>query len=143
MTNLPTYSRNEATITGRESEVALANFDDGANLAAACAPGVGICTAVVNPKLDDWTVADQANNARDPQNSQHIGGNGTATGSETVHPVRAADYAAVDINDTCHFLVADQAAAPGAVYHIASGAVNRSDENVEIGDRVWGTVPVA
>lgn len=145
MSNLPTYGRNEAAVTAREAQVPLADFDEGLNLGASNAPGVGICTQVPNPKLSDWTVLDQTETARDPQGTQHIGGLGIEDGNEGVYyDIQAADYeGGPDLNDTVHFLVADQQAVTDAVYHIASGAVNRGTETVEIGDRVWGTVPVA
>jgi hypothetical protein len=145
-TNLPTYARNETTVTARESDVPLADFDDGLNLGASNAPAVGVNTGNPNPKLSDWTVNTQFGVTRDPQLSMHIGGDGTTEGSDNHlgdHAVRAADYAAADINDTVHFSEADQAAAPDAVYDTVTGAINRTGQNVEIGDRVWGTVPVA
>ena len=146
MANLPTYGRNETTITAREADVPLADFDDGLNLGSSNAPAIGVCTDVINPKLDDWTVNTQFGVTRDPQLTMHIGGDGTTDGTDNHlgdHAVRAADYEAADINDTVHFVVATQAAVPGAVVDVATGTVNRSSENVEIGDRVWGTVPVA
>lgn len=141
MANLPTYGRDEVTVTALEALTPLADFDGGLNLGASNAPGIGICTDVVNPKLTDWSVLDQFENARDPQDSQHLGGDGLGAGLPTTAPIQGVLGA--DINDTVSFLVADQQAAPGVIFHIASGAVNRGTTTVEIGQRVWGLVPVA
>ena len=144
--NLPTYGRNETTVTAREAEVTTADFDDGLNLGASNAPGVGINTGGKEPKVSDWTTSTQYGVARTPQQTMHIGGDGTTAGSDNHlgdHDVQVADYEAADINDTANFAVADAQAAPDAVFHTPSGAVNRGTETIEIGERAWGTVPVA
>jgi hypothetical protein len=141
---LATYGRNEGAITARESQVEFADFDDGLNLGASNAPGIGISTGVVNPKLTDWTVEDQFGVAREPQQSQHLGITGLQDGSDNPllgYAVQAADYEAVDINDELHFIEASIAAVPGA--DAGGGVLNRTDETLTIGDRIWGTLPVA
>jgi hypothetical protein len=142
--NLATYGRNEGAITARESQVPLADFDDGLNLGASCAPGLGISTGIVNPKLSDWSVADQFGVNRTPQQSQHLGITGLQDGSDNPllgYAVQVADYEAVDINDEAHFIEATLAAVPGA--DAGGGVLNRTDETLTIGDRIWGTLPVA
>ena len=143
MTNLATYGRNEAAVTAREAQVALADFDDGCNLPASNAPGIGISTDVVNPTLDNWTVEDQHEAARDPQGIQHIGGLGIEDGNADVYyPVQAVQGA--DINDTLSFIVALAQAAPGVGFGAANAdPVNRGTTTIEIGDRAWGTNTVA
>lgn len=139
--SLPIYGRNEAAITAREAQVPLADFDDGCNLPASCAPGIGI-GGRPNPKLTDWTLLDQAQVARTPQETQHIGANGIEGGSTTnpAYPVQVIVYETADINNEMHFTEATAAAVPGALY---DGLVNVSGENIAIGDRVWGMLSVA
>jgi hypothetical protein len=145
MANLPTYGRNEAAVTSRAAEYSDnpdLDFSGGLNLGASNAPGVGICTGVVNPKLDDWTVVDQYNVQRTPQGTQHIGITGLAVGSDNrllSYDVQAVQGA--DVNDTVSFIEATIAAAPGA--DAGSGVINRSDETLAIGDRIWGVTAVA
>lgn len=118
----------------------------GAN-GGSCAPGIGICTAVVNPKLMDWSVLDQHANARSPQATQHIGwgGDSVVTGQETADlpPVLAVDYAGATFDSTMSFVVADTAAADGLSIDTVTSTLNRTGANVEIGDRVWGTIAAA
>lgn len=79
--NDPTFLRNPATVSTRDAEMAVSGqFAGGTNYAASNAGGVGIATANGQCKLDDWTVEDQHEAARDPQQSQHIGGNGLGAG---------------------------------------------------------------
>jgi hypothetical protein len=149
--NLPTYGRSESAVTSRAAEYADdpdLDFDGGLNLGASNAPGIGICTGVVNPKLSDWTVDDQFGVTRAPQGTQHIGITGLVVGSDNPllkYDVQAAQYEVTpgvdDINDTLSFIEATIAAAPGA--DAGSGVINRSDETLTIGDRIWGTDTVA
>ena len=142
--NLPTHGRLSSTVSTRKAEVQETSpdvdFTDGLNRGGSNAPAVGICTGVVNPKESDWTEKTQTDTSRRPQNTQHIGGNGLGAGDNTTFTVRVADYEADDTDDQAHFIVATQQAAPGA--DVGSGVINRSNVTVEIGDRVWGTVPV-
>ena len=151
MTNLPTYGRNETAVTALEALTPLADFDDGLNLGASCAPGIGICTGVVDPKLIDWSVLDQNEDARDPQGSQHIGITGQGVGSTnplTSYDVQAARYDVTpgvdDINDTLSFIEVLANATDGQGMGIANAdPVNRTGGPVVIGERVWGTNTVA
>ena len=136
--NLPTYHLNDASVSARAAEVPAADFTGGLNRGGSNACGVGINTAAVNPKLSDWSLLDQHGDARSPQLSQHIGGNGLGVGSEDFTSLFAAQDP--DFDDTLHFVVADQLAIPGGVYDTVSGAVNRTGGDIEIGDRAWGTV---
>jgi hypothetical protein len=146
MANLPTYGRNEAAITARSAQTPNADFSGGMNLGASSAPGVGIATVVVNPKLSDWTVEDQFEAARAPQGTQHIGGLGIEDGNADVYyPVQYAKYDVTpgvdDINDQAYFVAAAQQAIAGG--DMGGGVLNLSDQTVEIGDRVWGSLAVA
>ena len=141
--NLATYGRNEAAITAREAQTPLADFDDGLNLGASNAPGIGICTGVADPKLIDWSVLDQAEDARDPQGTQHIGGLGIEDGNEGVYyDIQVVQGA--DINDTVSFIEVLADATDGQGMGAANAdPVNRTGGPVVIGQRVWGTNTVA
>ncbi len=131
-------------------------FDDpylGANRAGSCSPGIGINTGDIDPKLDDWTVLDVNDAARDPQQGQHIGGDafnpqanypssGGVEGSGYTNPIKAFQLPILDFNDVMSFSVADTAAAPDAVYDTGTNAVNKTGKTVAIGDRIWGPIPV-
>lgn len=144
-TNLATYGRNETTITAQESDTPLADFDDGMNLGASNAPGIGINTGNIDPKLSDWSVSTQYGVTRDPQLTMHIGGDGTAAGSDDHlgdHAVQCVQGA--DVNDTLTYIVALAQAAPGVGFGAANAdPINRTDVTIEIGDRAWGTNTVA
>ena len=143
MANLPTYGRNEAAATARESQVPLADFNDGANLPASNAPGIGISTGVVNPTVDEWTTEDQHEEARVPQGTQHIGGKGIEEGNaDAYYDIQAVQGA--DVNDTVSFIVATTEAAPGAGFGDGGAEpLNRTDETIAVGDRAWGVNTVA
>lgn len=141
-TNLATYHQDLVTKTVREGEVPAADFDGGLNKGASCAPGIGINTGFIDPKLSDWTVLDQAGATRAPQQSQHIGGDGLGGGNAARDTLRAVQ--GTDVNDTLTFIQALAVAAPG----VGMGAgnadpINRTSVTVQIGDRVWGTNTVA
>ena len=141
--NLPSYTLREDTVTARESEVPDASFSDGMNLGGSNAGGIGINTGAPDPKVEDWTTLDQDENARDPQISQHIGGNALGSGSESESaPIRAVQDA--DINDTLSFVVVAADAADGVGMGPGNtDPINRTGEDVVIGQRVWGTNTVA
>ncbi len=87
MANQATNFIDPAAVVARSAEVPLASFDNGMNLGASNAPGVGIATdgGVQTQDLDQsgqWTLLDQDGDARTPQNSQHIGGSGLGDGVE-------------------------------------------------------------
>lgn len=151
--NYNTYCLNAAAVTARDAEYTGTPFTDtagdgttanpylGGNRAGSCAPGIGINTANIDPKLDDWTTADQHAAARTPQDSQHIGGSGLGAGTEyltTETPI--ATVVGADVNDTLSFIVAAAQAAPGVGFGPANAnPINRTDVTIEIGDRAWGT----
>lgn len=158
MTNLVTYAWNPTNRATRASEVAESSpgvdFNKGLNMGATNAPGIGVCTDVVDPKVDDWTTLNQREVARDPETSQHVGGDGSTVGisGHTGALLRAIQgdqpgdggQTGVDVNDTMAFVVAGAQAAPGVGVGVGNiDPVNRSSVTVEIGDRVWGTNTVA
>jgi hypothetical protein len=150
--NFNTFFQDAVTTTARDAEYPGTPLTDppgdgtyadpylGCNRAGSNAPGIGINTGFVDPKLDDWTVLDQAGDARSPQNSQHIGGDGLGAGNQAVEPIRTVNGA--DVNNTMSFSVADTAAVADAIYDTATGALNRTGATVAIGDRIWGDIPV-
>ena len=142
MANLATYHQDAVTKAARAAEVTAADFDGGLNKGGSCAGGIGINTGGVDPKLDDWSVLDQAGAARTPQDSQHIGGDGTAAGNTATDTLRVVNGA--DVNDTVSYIVAVVQAADGVGMGLANAdPINRTGATVEIGDRVWGTNSVA
>lgn len=142
MANLATYHQDQVTKTARAVQVPAADFDGGANKAGSCAGGIGINTGDVDPKLDDWTLLDQAAAARNPQLSQHIGGDGLNGGNTASEPIRAIQGA--DVNDTLAFVVAAVTAADGVGVGVANAdPINRTGKTVTAGERVWATNTVA
>jgi hypothetical protein len=164
--NFNTFTSNAAAVTGRDGEYTDTPFTDppgdgttddpylGGNRAGSNAPGIGINTGFVNPALQDWSILDQHEAARSPQDSQHIGGDpfvadfaatypssGGTEGLTTETPVRTVNGA--DVNNTLSFSVADAAAVPDAAYDTVTLALNRTGTTVAIGDRIWGDIPVA
>ena len=75
----PSYYLDGTLVSARESEVPDASFANGANAAASCAPGIGINEGegVVVGDPQQFTLLDQAEAARTPQDSQHIGEDAT------------------------------------------------------------------
>ena len=134
--NLPTYHQNAATVAVRAGEVPAASFSNGMNLGGSNTCGVGINTGNIDPKLELWSVNDQFGTAREPQNSQHIGGDALGLGDQSSSAIRVDQDP--DFAESANYVVADQVAAPGAVYHVATQAVNRTGVTVQIGDRLWG-----
>ena len=113
MANANTFCLNGAAVTARNAEYTGTPFTDptgdgsygdpylGMNRAGSNAPGIGIATANGQCKLSDWTVEDQHEAARDPQDSQHIGGSGLGAGTvglTTETPIN--NVTAADVNDT-------------------------------------------
>jgi hypothetical protein len=111
--NANTFCLNGTAVTARNAEYPDTPFTDptgdgtyvdpylGGNRAGSNAPGIGIATANGQCKLEDWTVLDQHEAARDPQDSQHIGGSGLGDGTEgltTETPIN--NVTAADVNDT-------------------------------------------
>ncbi len=151
--SLPTYELNATVVAAREAEDwplvgDVPDFVGGLNAGGSNAPGVGINTGDLNPKVEDWTTEDQHENVRIPQLSQHIGGVPTVDGAESPVPV-AGDSAfvlqcvqGVDINDELGFAVADaQVALDGDI--AGTGVINKTGTVLESGDRAWGPISVA
>ena len=165
-TNLATYNLDAATVTARNAEYPGDPFTDddgggtyddpylGLNRGGSCAPGLGINTGNVyqtaaelaaGERFNNWTELDQDENARIPQNSQHIGGDGLGDGDQTVNPVNLVldpFGSTPDFNDTAALVVADVAAVQGAEMDTVSGAENQTGVTVAIGDLIWGNIPV-
>lgn len=142
MANLPTYHQDSATKTTRAAELPNADFDGGVNKGGSCACGIGINTGDVDPKLDDWSLLDQAGAARDPQDSQHIGGDGLGAGNTANEPIKAVQGA--DVNDTLSYVTASVTAADGVGVGVANAdPINRTGKTVQAGERLWGTNTVA
>ena len=140
-TNLVTYTQDHVLKAAREGDVALADFDDGMNKASANSPGIGVHTAITDSKLSDWTVEDQHEVARRPQESQHLG-DATGVAGNVYYPLKVIRDA--DLNDTISFVVAAAQATDGqGVLAGNTGPINRTGRTVEIGERVWGTDTVA
>lgn len=76
MANAPTAFIPAAAVTSREAENTTADFGNGCNAPASCAPGIGIATDNPDVSTNSWTLEDQDEDARTPQVSQPIGGNG-------------------------------------------------------------------
>ena len=164
--NLATYQLNAASVTARNAEYNGTPFTDipgdgsyadpvlGGNKAGSCAPGIGINTGEVfqtaaelaanGERFASWTQLDQAEAARIPQDSQHIGGDALGDGDESVNPLNVIlnPNSSPDLNDTANLVITDTAAADGAVMDSVSGAVNQTGQTVGIGDLIWGNVPV-
>ena len=156
--NLPVYFLNAASATARNGEYAGTPFTDeigdgsyanpykGCNRAGSNAPGIGVATGIIDPNLEAWSVNDQNDAARTPQNSQHIGSDGLGSGQEglTGAAVLNVRLSGTDYNDTLSYIVAVVQAAPGAGYNTASAdPKNRTDQTIEVGQRLWGTNDVA
>lgn len=156
--NLTSYQLNAASVTARNAEYTGDPLDDGdgdgsyadpylgMNRAGSNAPGIGIATQVIDPKLEDWSILDQAEDPRTPQDSQHLGGDGLGAGDETVNPLNVIldPFGTPDFNDTLSYIAAVVQAAPGAGYNTADAdPINRSNRTIEIGERLWGTNTVA
>ena len=142
MANLATYHQDQATLTTRKAQVSNADFDGGVNKGGSCSGGIGINTGGADPKLENWSVLDQAGSARAPQNSQHIGGDGLNSGNAAVEPLRAVQGA--DVNDTLTFITVLANAADGVGMGTANAdPINRTGSAVVVGQRGWGTNTVA
>lgn len=146
MSNLPTYNLQASLVTARNAEYTGTPFTDtvgagtyaspalGCNRAGSNAAGLGLATGVVDPKLDDWSLLDQAAAARDPQDSQHIGG--------TANPINVIQ--GTDINDTLTYITVVAGATNGQGVEAGNtGVVNRTGGAVVTGDIIWGTNTVA
>ena len=164
--NLPSFTLSATAVTERNAQYPGDPFDDvdgdgsyntylGMNRGG-CAPGIGINTSFIDPKLSDWSILDQAGDARVPQDSSHIGGVNAAVvpGGEledppvpnftpAVIPINAVldrDEVTNDYDDTLSYITALAQAAPGVGFGAANAdPINRTDVTIEIGDVAWGT----
>jgi len=107
-----------------------------------CQVPIGYATNVPDPKVTDFPQI-----TVDPIQMQYLGwgGDSVEPGQETADIVDAflVDYEGADFNDTpVVFTVADQIAAPGAVFDTVSGAINDSEFTVQVGEWLTGAVPV-
>jgi hypothetical protein len=168
--SIPTNTASDAAITARDAEYTGTPCTDvpgdgtradpylGMNRAGGNSPGIGIATGIVaqsaadlaanGERFQEWTLLDQAEAARVPQESGLIGHINDATTAGTPNDFTPATVpithtTGADINNTANFLSATVAAADGAVLDVASGAVNNTGTTLTIGDLVWGQVPVA
>lgn len=154
--NLPTFQNNATTVTARNAEYTGDPLDDGdgdgtasdpylgCNRAGSCAPGIGINTGNIDPKLEDWSIEDQDEAVRIPQDSQHIGGDGLGAGDATVNPINAVvdpyGVSAIDFDDTLSYITALAQAADGVGFGaLNADPINRTGITIEIGDVAWGT----
>jgi len=104
--SVATYFLDPTAVAARDAEMLVAGqFAGGCNLGASNAPGIGIGTGNGQCKLSDWSMTDQAEAARDPQDSQHIGntGLGAGTAGGPTVPINVEDGA--DLNDTVSLAV--------------------------------------
>jgi len=103
--------------------------------------GIGIASAVADPKASDWPRI-----AIDPAPGQYLGwgGDSVATGQEDadIPPLKVVDYEGADFNDTFAF-VAATAGGTTKGDTIATGYVLASDVTVGIGDWIWAKTAVA
>ena len=153
--SLPTFSLNAATVVSREAEYPNPDVDfaGGVNRGGSCAPGIGINSGDIDPKVEDWTTLDQGLPVesgesqtplvRNPQSSQHIGGSGLMDADAVKDPVSIIvdPHGGEPTVAAASFVVADQQATDGNIMHIASATRNRTGSVVEIGDRAWGDMP--
>ena len=172
--SIPSFFINAAAVTARNAEstdTPLSDVDGdgttanpylGCNRGGSNAPGIGIATGVVSAatelisqgNFESWTIEDQAELGRTPQDSQHIGGIIDAAPEYAGVPyptpaeagattIQFAQDIAIDYNDTANFVIADVAAVDGAEMDTVTGAINDTGETISIGNVVWGRVPVA
>jgi hypothetical protein len=73
--NNPTAYTNGYQLFVRALAQASSDWERGCNVAASCAPGIGIASDVTNlsESLPSWTLLDQNSAAREPQDSACIG----------------------------------------------------------------------
>ncbi len=136
--NVPTYflkatdTRNsEYTGTPFTDTDGNGNYDTykGCNRAASNAPGIGISTAIPNPKADDWDRTEDTA----AHESQHIG--------KTVDDLNCVE--GTDFNNELAFVSAEGITADDAQLDTTTGALNRSGATVAASTWIWGVIPVA
>ena len=115
----PTFFQDATAVAARDAEYTGTPCSDvtgdgttanpylGCNRAGSCAPGIGInasTTAAASDgpvTLDEWTVQDQHEAARTPQDGAHIGNTGLGDGTAGVGTVPINIVVAADVNNTC------------------------------------------
>lgn len=128
MANQATCFIDSTEQTARAVEVPDADFAGGMNTGGSCAPGIGVNTGDINPKLSDWPV-------RSPErieNSQLIGK--AASAIFTKDPTFGA-------NALVAYVTAAGAVAPDATINVnveGFAIVNRTGKAMVAGDRAWG-----
>ena len=163
--NVSTYQLDAATTAALNALYPGDPFDDvdgdgsyntylGCNRAGSNAPGIGINSGNLYPlgvgvgNQESWSLEDQFEAGRTPQDSEHIGGDGLGAGEEFpagVNPINMIidQDGTPDFNNTANFVVADTVAAPGVECDTVTGAVNRTAVTTAVGDILWADVPVA
>lgn len=152
--NLAMFMALAASISTRNGEYSGTPFTDtdgngdantylGGNRAGSNAPGIGIGTGNL-VTLDDarFSLLDQDEATREPQDSMYIGGTGIGAGNSTVTPLAAIfdqDGSPTFTNKT-YLVIADAQAAPNAEFDTGSGALNRTGVTIEVGEYAWGTI---
>ena len=127
-TNAPQYFIDSAQRTTRVAEVPNADWDGGANYGGGNAPRIGVATAEVNPKDDDWP---RSNNADVLVVSQTISG--------PLSGIFVIDQTFGD-NSLTGLIQATGAVAPDGVIGQISGfdMVNRTGETLAADDWAFG-----
>ena len=116
----PTYFQDPTAVAARDAEYTGTPCSDvtgdgtyntylGCNRAGSNAPGIGINASTTEGASDggvnanDWTVEDQWEAARTPQDSAHIGNTGLGDGEAGVGtvPINIMDSTTPDTNNTC------------------------------------------
>ena len=122
----PTFFLDPAAVSARDAEYTGTPCTDapgdgtyadpylGGNRAGSCAPGIGINVSPTEAAsdgavtADEWTVEDQHEVARTPQDGAHIGNTGLGDGTAGVGtvPINIADRVnGTDNNNTCTLTV--------------------------------------
>lgn len=140
--NLPQQFYDSAEVASRSAETPNADWAGGGNRAASCAPGVGVCTGVINPKDQDWDRVQDFGGDAVPYTakSQYIGIDPGAN-----EAVQVIDPEAGPGDRNVGFFLAAGAVAPGDVVgQISSNDyLNRTDVTLQAGDYVWAVKDLA
>ena len=130
-TNLTTYYVDSTARTARESDVPLADFDNGMNDAASNAPGIGINTGNYAPSTSSW--AQDATDER-LQDSQIFGED--ASGLNCIDATFGAT-ALVGFSVTTN-IVAPDGDIDTNVDGTGFAIVNRTGQTIPAGEWCWG-----
>jgi len=161
MANLPTSPYTAAVnrvadyparANGTTTDWAYSETAAGGLNAGGCSAGLGVSTGVAcigtsaNPN-PNWTFSDQDGNARDPQPTQYIGGNGVSAstgtspndGNALTTPILATKYATSDFNDQPWFVFPVGDVVAGG--DLGGGVINLTGQTVLAQCQVWGVKP--